>query len=322
MNSLLDLFWLLFLLAVATWAVAAIVTPLIASPALHVALSPATRARRALLIAALPWIAPLTVVASVCLLAVAKPLGWIADHCLYHGPGHPHLCLEHLPAIGLNHVHALGAGLALLCVAVVLARFLAREHRMAARLNTLHALAHGRHRLHILEDDQSLAFAAGLGKSFVLLSRGLLRRLAPRERRIVLAHEVAHLRNGDLIRNLAFEVLLLLQLPWTARALRAAWRQALEERADDRVAARFGTDDVASTLLKVLRITLPDPATTFSAAGANPLRRVERLLSMNELSGRQWQFEFGYVVVLLGAAITVTAAHHALETLLGFLTGA
>lgn len=317
----LSLVWLLFLLALAAWAVSVSLAPMVARLALPASAPPSTRARRALLIAALPWVTPLTVVGSVCLLAAAKPLGWIADHCIYHGPGHPHLCFEHLPAIGLNHLHALGAGLALFCAALVLVRFLKRERRMAAHVNALHALSRGRNRLHILEDDHALAFAAGLANPFVLVSRGLLRRLAPRERRIVLAHEMAHLRHGDLVTNLIFEILLLLQIPWTARMLRAAWRQALEERADDRVAARYGTEDVAGVLLKVLRFTTPDASLKFSAVGADPLRRVARLLSMDEMPSQRW-FELGYVAALMGGAIMVAGAHHALETLLGRLTGA
>lgn len=317
----LSLIWLLFLLALAVWTLSVSLAPMVARRALSASLPPSTRARRALLIAAMPWVTPLTAVGSVCLLAAAKPLGWIADHCIYHGPGHPHLCFAHLPAIGLNPLHALGAGLALVCAALVLARFLSRERRMAAHVNALHALSHGKPRLRILEQDYAVAFAAGLRNPFVLVSRGLLRRLAPREYRIVLAHEMSHLRNGDLVSNLIFELLLLLQLPWTARMLRAAWRQALEERADDRVAARYGAEDVAGVLLKVLRFTTPDASLRFSAVGADSVRRVARLLAMDERPSRRW-FELGYGAALLGGAIMVAGAHHALETLLGRLTGA
>lgn len=317
----LSLVWLLFLLALMVWAASVSLASVLTGYALTASSSPSTRARRALLIAAMPWVAPLTAVGSVCLLAAAKPLGWIADHCIYHGPGHPHLCFEHLPALGLNQLHALGAGLALLCAALVLARFLKRERRMTAHVNALHALSNGGDRVRVLEDDRAIAFAAGLATPFVLVSQGLLRRLAPRECRIVLAHEVAHIRNGDLKSNLVFEILLLLHPFWTARTLRTVWRQALEERADDRVATRFGAEDVAAVLLKVLRLATPDASLRFSAVGADPARRVARLLSPDELPSR-WGFEIGYGASLLAGAVVVAGAHHALETLLGRLAGA
>lgn len=184
MTPWLDLLWLLLLLAFLSWVLAAIAAPAVNRLAVGEGLAPSARARRVLLIASLPWTAPLIVVASLCLLAASKGLGLIADHCVYHGPGHPHLCFEHLPAIGLNALHGLGASLALACLMLVLARFAYRERQMCLRVNSLRGLARGRGRLRILEDHQPFAFAAGLADCFVLLSRGLLQRLTLRERRI------------------------------------------------------------------------------------------------------------------------------------------
>lgn len=321
MSAWLGFFWLLFLCALASWALAALgAIALSRRSTAH--LGPGLRARRALLIALMPWLLPLTVVVSIIALSAAKPLGVIADHCLYHGPGHPHLCLQHLPAIPLSYLHLTGAAAVLSVILTLLARYFVRERRLASRLRSMRSLSHGFGRLRVLEDKQSLALAANPGDPFVLMSRGLLDRLTRRERRIVLAHEVAHLRHKDLLRNYAFEVLLLLNLPWAADRLRNTWRQALEERADDSVATRFGAESVAQALVQVIRGSRPEWTPVLSASGADSLRRIERLLSAREdVNDRSVAFELSYVGLLLALVVTVATSHHAVETLLGFLTG-
>jgi Zn-dependent protease with chaperone function len=320
-SAWLGFFWLLFLCALASWVLAALgATVLSRWPAVH--LSPGLRARRAVLIALLPWLLPLTTVVSVIGQSASKSLGLIADHCLYHGPGHPHLCLEHLPAISLSHLHLAGAAGALLLVLTLLARYLVRERRVALRLRSMRSLSHGFGRLRVLEYKQSLALAANLRDPFVLMSRGLLDRLTRRGRRIVLAHEIAHLRHNDLLRNYVFEVLLLLHLPWAVGRLRGSWRQALEERADDSVAARFGGDSVAQALVQVIRGSRPGWTPAFSVSGADSLRRIERLLSPDEnVNTRSVAFEVAYVGLLLAVGLTITTSHHRVETVLGVLTG-
>ena len=321
MTVWLGLFWLLFVIALATWAVAAVVATAISITPERLHLRPEVRARRALLTGLLPWAVPVVSVLSVFALAAAKPLGLIADHCIYHGPGHPHLCLQHLPAIPIGPLHLTGAALALALLLILLSRYLVREWQMIARLQVMQSLAHRRGRLRILEDEHCLALATNLRDPVVLLSRGLMERLTRRERRIVVGHEIAHLRHSDLLRNYLFEVLLLVHIPLTAEKLRASWRQALEERADDCVAARYGADAVAGALLQIVRAPTRKSALALSVAGADPLRRIERLLASCEKPGRHLGFELGYAIVLLVLAVTVLTTHHALETLIGVLTG-
>ncbi len=321
MTAWLGFFWLVFVIVVATWAIATVIATALAIMPERLHLPPEVRARRGLLKALLPWAVPVIATVSVFALAAAKPLGLIADHCIYHGPGHPHLCLQHLPAITMGHLHGLAAAIVLALLLLVLTRYLLRERGMIARLQAMQALAHGRGRLRILEDKHCLALAANLRHPVVLLSRGLMERLTRRERRIVVGHEVAHLRHSDLLRNYLFEFLLLLHTPSAAQQLRASWRQALEEQADDCVAARYGADAVAGALLQVVRAPRCKFATVLSVAGANPLRRIERLLAPREVPGRHVGFELSYAVVLLAFAVTMIATHHALETLFGVLTG-
>jgi hypothetical protein len=321
MTAWLGFFWLLFVIVLATWAFAAVVATGISVIPERLCLRPEVRARRALLTALLPWAVPVIAVASVFALAAAKPLGLIADHCIYHGAGHPHLCLQHLPAIAMGHLHMLGATLVPALLLILLTRHLLRERRMSARLQVMQALARGRGRLRILEDKRCLALATNLRDPVVLLSRGLMERLTRRELRIVVGHEVAHLRHSDLLRNHLFEFLLLLHTPSVARRLRASWRQALEEQADDCVAARYGADAVAGALLQIVRAPSRKFAPALSVAGADPLRRIERLLAPREMPGRQLGFELSYGVALVSIVVTVITTHHALETLIGVLTG-
>lgn len=326
MTAWLGFFWLLFLSALVAWAASAGAAVVLSRLVAQRTRRPEACARRSLMIASLPWVVPFTIVTAILLLSAAKSWGVIADHCLFHGLGHPHLCLTHLPAVPLSRLHLLGGTAALTLVLVLVARNIIGERRMAARLRSIRRLAHGFGRLRVLETHHCLALAADPRNPFILVSRGLVERLTRRERRIVVAHEVAHLRHRDLLRNHLFDLLLLAHLPWGARSLRRSWRQALEERADDRVAALYGRESVAQTLVKIVRASSRrdsscDWARAFSAAGADPLRRIERLLSADDAPLTLPIFESLFITVLLALAIAVPAAHHALETFLGFLTG-
>lgn len=319
MSGWTGMFSMLLMLAGMVWFATVMFVTVIAPFATRSTLAPIVRARRALSLAAVPLAAPFTVVAVVCLLAAAKPLGWIADHCIYHGPGHPHLCFEHLPAIIIPPLHVGAFITALLIAVIVVARFTMHARCFTARLRVLSKMTSGRN-VRIVDHEQPFAFAASVGTPFVMMSRGLIEKLSLHERRIVMAHEASHLRNGDLAWNRLFEILLLLN-PFSDR-LREPWRQALEERADDVVAARYGNDAVAATISNMLRFTSNRYATAFSATGADAVRRVRRLVvgenSVNVLP----VFEVALIAALVMLAILTGSAHHALETLLGHFLGA
>lgn len=322
MNAWLGYAWLLFLCTAVAWSIAAVVAAAWAPRAFPRRMDPAYRSRRALLIALLPWLSSSLAAGSVLSISAAKPLGLITDHCVFHGPGHPHLCLQHLPAIEVGQFQVFFGVMVLALPLLLLIRHCWRERRSAAGLMTMKALSRGFGRLRILESEQPLALAASPRNPFVLLSTGMLRQLTRRDCRIVVAHEIAHLRSRDLIRNQMFEVLLLLHFPRAACVIRAAWRQSLEERADDRVAARFGRDAVARTLLRAVREAQTAPLADFGIAGADPVRRIERLLAVHESrDGGMRVFRMAYVAILVAFFTVPGLAHHSVETLLGFLTG-
>jgi hypothetical protein len=85
------------------------------------------------------------------------------------------------------------------------------------------------------------------------------------------------------------------------------------------VAARYGREAVAETLLKVMRQMRMGCSAGLSIAGADRMRRIERLLSPVEAAGQTPVFLALYVCALGAGALFVVGAHHGTETLLGFL---
>jgi len=317
-----QLLWLMFLLIAGAWLVSALAMAPMMGGWIHRVREPAVRSRRILLTAAFPWLVPITVGAAAATTAGSKALGWIADHCPHHGLGHPHLCFSHLPAIDLNVVHGAVASF----VAALFLASAARLVRSACRANRqfglLKALASSRGRVRIVPSHEPFALAGGVLEPAVLLSRGLLDHLSFRQRRIVTAHEAAHLRHGDAWRSVLFELLLLIHVPWVCRRLKEQWLRTLEERADDAAAQRFGAAGVAEALVHVARLRLPRPAPGFSVTGAGLAGRVRRLLEeRGGPDGGLPGFEIAYAVVLATSFTATVLGHHALETLLGLIAG-
>lgn len=320
MNGALGLLWLLFLIGLAAWVVTVLASEPLSRQLFSLHLSPRVRARRSAALAAMPLVSVLSLLVATTAMALGKASGWVVDHCEFHGPGHPHLCFEHLPAIHAGFAEALVFGGVASVLALTVLRFIRREHSTARTLANLHRLSEGRGVCREVADDRVLALAAGWRSPAVLLSRGLRQQLDHRERRIVVAHEFAHLRRRDLRASLIVECLLLLHLPGVARRLRREWRQALEERADDMAAQRFGHEAVAETLLKVARLQKDHILPGLSAGGGDTARRIERLLAGHPDESGLPLVSIGLASIVLLAA-SLAHFHHLLETLLGFVTG-
>lgn len=321
MDGVTGLLWLLFLVAVAAWIMGALASNVLSRVMLAAWLTPREKMRRSLMLASLPGLATLLLLGGVIFMALGKTYGWVTDHCVYHGPGHPHLCFEHLPAIGLGAIEASIAAMVFGVVGVQLARYTWRELVSARSINSLLRLAAGGRRLRRTQDTSHYALAAGVTAPRVLISHGLLAQLGWRERRIVVAHEFTHLRHRDLVRNSMFELLMLFHPRLTASRLRRTWRQAMEERADDVAALRFGAEAVAATLLKVVRLQRGQPACGLGVAGADTANRIERLLAADGDQGAPFPAIYVCWVSILAFAAGLSSSHHLLETALGFLTG-
>ena len=320
MSDWLTLLWIMLAALPVGWVVSAVAAGMLAQVPVDRRLDPRTRIRRVWLVALLPWVSPLVLLLALAAPAAAKSLELIADHCLSHGIGHPHLCLEHLPALALAHWHWLAVFLATGWFGFIATRYAMVNRKADSRLRTMACLARSRGRLRILDTAECVAFAADPGgRPLILVSRGLLEHLGPRERRIVLAHEAAHLRHRDPIQSRWLEWLLLAHWPTGAARLRRIWHQAVEERTDESVATRFGADQVARTIVDVARATAGREVPALSAAGADTLQRIDRLLS-----GRAWTspipvYEVVYATTVAAVACAIADSHHAIETLLGIL---
>lgn len=318
-SAALSMTWILIAVMAVAWLAATAVAPALLRRAALPGLDPQARKMRLLLVALLPWAIPLLAVSAVLAPAIAKPLGMIAHHCVEHGPGHPHICLAHPPIVALSAWHWLAVTFAFLWLSLSIGTHVLHRRRALSQLQSLLAFAGGAGPVRTLDTPHVVALAADVGQPVILLSSALRRRLQPRQRRIVLAHEVAHLRNGDLSFSRLIDALSALHISPLGRNLRTAWRQAIEEHADDVVAERFGREDVAQALIQVARMPALSAGSALRATGGNTVQRIERLLDApTEMRGRAI-FAAGYAGAILGSWAVLVWAHHAVESLLGWI---
>lgn len=93
---------------------------------------------------------------------------------------------------------AVGAACALACLSLIVAslrRFLTSGRDLAVAEATCRRLGQGAHGLVVIDDEVPQAYALAGLTGRVVVSTGMLRALAPAERRVLLAHEAAHLRH-------------------------------------------------------------------------------------------------------------------------------
>ena len=278
-------------------------------------LLPRQRARFWLAMAALP--AALGALALAVSLLPALGVGH--DHCLAHGPHHPHLCPHHyegFPSVWL------GLAAALVLAQTLLAAWHAvRVLRLSSR--TAHALAEVSELeggVWVYGSDAPQAFVLGTLRPRVYASRGLLA-LGQSIAKPALAHERAHARHRDLLWRILCPMLAAWQLP----AVRAALETRLagsQELAADFDAARELADPVtvAEALLALARLErAPAPGLAFTQG--NLRDRVFALLNPQEQTAWPLASLLACSAVLLaGFGASHELVHHGLETLLGALS--
>ena len=209
MTDALGLLWVALMFALAGWMLAQLLVPLLLQ--IQGQTRDPQKLRRHLgLLALLPWLLPASTTVGMLVLAWSKQMGWIHDHCNDHPQHHPHFCLEHLPELMLDHGHSLFAVALLLIMGVPFVRLFGHFRAVARRLAPIRQLSHGRGLLLWVDDERTLGFAAGIRRPRIFLSRGMDRLLDKREQRIVLAHEVAHIRHHDLLHSAVLAFLLCL----------------------------------------------------------------------------------------------------------------
>lgn len=180
-------------------------------------------------------------------------------------------------------------------------------------------------RLRILETDQPLALACGVGQRHILLSRALLERLEPEQLQVVLAHEQAHIAHRDLLHRLLAAAFSRLHWPATRRRLLRDLELALEQRSDLAAARAVGTPlAVAETIVAVERLFQHHPRldTTLSMAFVSNFvsERVEALLAPPPASSPYLGGVLAAAVLAL-CTLSVGWLHHTTETLIHLLAG-
>lgn len=264
------------------------------------------------------------------------PLGG-GCHCVVHGDGHPHLCIEHpwlaAPLVRwMAPIVTIWALLSAYRVASVL-RDVGSSVRLAEQLRSVPAHYVDGVPIRIVDDGSLSAFTVGPWRPVIAIDRGLWEKLGEDERRAVVHHEHAHCRRRDALTQACLQLGVAL-LPWSARSFwLRAWRAAAE-RLCDRHAASVLRDatSVALALVSVERLRLlakrqagRAPALGV-AAGSQLELRVRALLGQRDTVSAPLVNDLLAVgIPLLGAAALMlvwpgSLVHHAAESLLGILT--
>jgi hypothetical protein len=279
--------------------------------------SPRHRARFWVGLAALPSIIGLLAVSASFLPA----LGIGHDHCLAHGPHHPHLCPHHIggaPGIVLVFVALLSS----VRVAHGLVAF-GRGVRLSRDTSGTLAQASDRYAgALVFPSEEPRAFVLGTLRPRVHISRGMLA-LGPDIVEPVLAHERVHAHRRDLLWRALFPVIATGHLPSITELLRVRLFVAQEVAADAEGAETLseGRFKIAEALILLARISrAPSPGISFTHGDLET--RVHALLE-----GRR-RFSIWPTRILLLSAFVLLAAlgashdliHHGLETLLGALS--
>ncbi|WP_028886216.1 M56 family metallopeptidase [Teredinibacter turnerae] len=309
----LALGWMLIVVATATWVLSNVLIVLF-SPLLRRASTPRTRGHLWVM-ASLPWVLPLLVIVTLLFLALAKSQGWIHHHCETHLAHHPHFCLEHLPTFALHLSGSLSGMFIVMCSFCLIVVRSVPIWQLQAKSRTFQRLVQGKSLRNTLDDERPLAFALGGWKPSIFISKGLRELLSPKEMRIVVSHEVAHVRHKDVNKNALFEMLLTLHA--FPRLLRSSWNLTSELRADRYVAQKFDALEVADVLLKLRRATTHSPFPT-SIHGGQLSERIDALIHDKHSRRSPISIHLIYFFLMVFPCLIVFS-HHSLETLLGWL---
>jgi hypothetical protein len=242
-----------------------------------------------------------------------------------HGDHHVHLCWFHLPAqvgrwwswlpliVGLSWLVQRMASSALA---------LYRASRCIAGLRAFDVgeLEPG---ARVLALDLPLCLLAGLFRPTILVSRGLLARLSPRQLAVVLHHERAHAARRDILRQLLARASASLLHP----APRARLLQALDlaaEQCCDEQAALCVHDRlcVAETIVRVERALQDVPSSAALTVGFGGLAveaRVSALLDRPKATGGVAPLALPLALLLLAVLASSAPLHHLTESLLGLI---
>lgn len=243
------------------------------------------------------------------------------DHCLSHGPHHPHLCPDHLggaPGLILFFI-AGGVGLRVALSSLKVAR-LAYASRQTARI--LRDGSSAENGAFVFPSDDPEAFVVGLLRPQVFVSRALMR-LGATISEPVLAHERVHAHRRDSLWRVLAAFLSFGHLPLAAELLRARLIAAQEFAADDEGARALcdGRVRMAEALVRLAKVR-SGAVLGLSFVDGDVKARVSALLGAPRRA-RLWPARILWICALLLPVVVGLAhdfIHHELETLLGALS--
>lgn len=306
---------------VTAWTVSALFSLLLAATAARLRrLGPAAERRLTALVAALPVLIAVAVVATLVVRSVAG-----ADHCPDHDH-HAHLCIAHGGAWAERPwAVALVAAAAAIVIArlVIFAATSLRARRAVARLRAASRRTAG---VRLIDSSRPFCFVAGLRCPEIYASTAAWHGLDPEERDAMIAHERGHVRHRDLAWRGLLEVAAAFGAPLTPAPLLARWEHATERLRDGDAAVEIGDPAaVAAAMVHLCRLGAAVPAPRVLGFPAPPAaldERVEALLSDAPRGDRAASAVGLSWLVLLSAAIVAVATHaeplhHAFESVLG-----
>lgn len=290
---------------------------------------PSSRANILLGLAALPFIAALAGLLASFLPSVLSWAGWVADHCHLH-PDHIHLCLRHPPQLA----HTLLASMLVMGVLLVGGSMLGSWilHLFNTRRLVRQLLQMSRHdqtrKLHIVDTDAPLAFAAGLRSPQLFLSSSLVSQLSATQLDAVIAHERAHAERRDALHQTVASALAYLHLPAARKLLLSDLALAAEQACDEAACTATGDRLVVAEAIvaveKLFAVHLPRKAPNLCAAihfnDSNVAERVTAILDAPKLRRPAARFFWtAGIVAALALAALGDPLHHATESFLGLI---
>ena len=321
MGNWLDLIKVLILGAALCGVVAAFLLEVFALLARKLQLNPLLDMLSIWALTLFPLLGAMGFAIAILTLSFAKAADLIVDHCMAHpGVEHLHFCLEHLPAVTIPVSTALVTLLIVSYPLIHIGQTICYELIGYCQTRQVTRLTKSR-RFMLLPGDRREAIVVGLFSPKIIISTGLHASLTRRERRIVLAHEVSHLRNRDLVHKFLLRLFLSFHFPVTKQRLMKAWLLNREVAADRKVANRFGKFPLAKTLLKVMKQNrVSEFSYGLSVAGSDLSQRIEVILSDYKGNYLITQFvNFLIPTLVFTASSLVILNHHGFESMMNII---
>lgn len=161
--------------------------------------------------------------------------------------------------------------------------------------------------MRVVNSDSPIAYSVAGRAGQIVVSRGLLVRLTPDERRVVFAHEAAHLRLRHHRLLWLADVAALNPL---LRPTRTRLRFALERWADEDTVDVVGDRHLVARAITSAALVSADesPRAALGIEGSGVIERVEALLNPASVTPPLAAGIAGIAVMAVGAALTISAA--------------